>query len=134
MKFKVVGGEHFEAGVLYPKGSIIETDSPLDTMFECKFERIDNAVVASPIEVMPKLKKTEPEPVVEEEKPPVILPEGKMVDGLFRYAPEDTGLHVFRIGQQKYNVYDEDDYSKPLNDEPMTKSKTQTFLDVEIGE
>ena len=130
MKFKVLGGEHFEAGVLYPKGSIIETENPLDKMFACKFERLDNIV--APIESKP-MDKVEPKPVVEEEKPPAILPEGKMVDGLFSYNPEDTGLHVFRIGQQKYNVYDEDDYSKPLNDEPLTKSKTQSFLDIEIG-
>lgn len=137
MKFRVLASEHTdENGKVFKAGEVLFSERPLDTIFRNKFQRInDSKPLSEPtLEILTEgiqsLDIGGSNPIPEQEtaeEVKTIVPEGDLVDGLFDFDPEETGLHVY-LREKRYFVYDEFDMSTPLNDKPLTKNKVLLFI------
>ena len=67
-KFKVKEGRHFEDGVKYEKGQVVETYRDLVAMFPEKFERVIEAPSASSPSTSPPASSPAPFPVLKKRK------------------------------------------------------------------
>ena len=131
MNFKLISSSHSdENGKEYKVGDIVSSDRPLDTIFKNKFQRVTDYTPLEQTILMktPSGQKetdiTESTVVIEQDKP---LPDGELVDGLFDFDPDETGLHVYRVGKM-YNVYEEFDMTIPLNEKPLPKNRVMAFI------
>ena len=137
MKFRVLASEHTdENGKVFKAGEVLSSERPLDTIFRNKFQRIiDSTPLSTPtLEILTEgiqsFNTEDSSPIPEQEtvgEVKVIVPEGDLVDGLFDFDPEETGLHVYQR-EKRYFVYDEFDMSAPLNDKPLAKNKVLSFI------
>jgi len=120
-KFKIISGSYFEDGQLYHVGEVVPSDKALDTIFMGRFHRLSGSPVLGPVETS----KDTPDKVVPITSNPT--GKGELVDGLFKYSPEGTGLHVYKRGT-KFFVYDIDSLAEPLNEKGLTKPKVIPFI------
>lgn len=119
MKFKNLGGNHDENGVIYVKGDIIESDRDLDEMFTHKFQRVAEA----PPEPKRKKLKVKKKSTA---KPPQEPADKRGVDVTEEFDPGE-GLKIFRRGS-KFHVYEEDS-TDPLNDKGLNKVDVESFVE-----
>ena len=139
-RYKVLEGSHGEGSRLYAKGEVFESEADLEKIFPGRFQCLGDALEKGPDPVQDleneeerQISQDSPQETTEEppqEQEPLPTIEGELVDGEFKFSPEDTGLHVYQRGN-RYFVYDIDNLEKPLNSKGLQKSKVQKFLNAQ---
>ena len=140
MKYKVIHGSHGHAKKVYERGEVFESFDPLETMFPGKFEIVGaGAPVAVPAETMPNTPSRQLKPrqqAVEVAKPAVESPnqpslssgpEGQDVTKRFPRAAEES-YRVYHLDDGTYNIYDDEDLSRPVNAAPVAKAQVNAVI------
>lgn len=123
MKFQVIKGRHVHKGKKYFEGDIIESDSPLDTLFRGKFMRVSDTFVDNikPIEKSEAQKETKPKDD-DDCTADFFNPEEIEKNGVI--------VRVVKKGNRKsYDVFDaEHPEDGKLNDAPLAKGAVIDFV------
>ena len=118
MLWKLLGGQHEEAGKRYKKGDTISTPRDLGRMFKFKFERL-------PDQLSVKLQEAIKEEMAAEE----VSVEDNDVTDQFPAAEDVVGLKVLRMTSGKslkYNVLKD---GVVLNDKLLSKGQVSVFIE-----
>lgn len=144
--FKLLGGTHFEDGKLYRRGEVVESNRPLDTNFENKFQKVGGPVSESPRakEIRARKASKSAAPVKTAKggkkgpqkgaeagqgagKDPGANPFGKDVTGEYEQA-QNFGLQVFRK-RDLHTVIDPADPKTPLNEKGIPSDAVNDFVE-----
>lgn len=146
--FKVLAQEFTYKGKTYKAGQFVQSATDLSKVFFGLFAKVESVSTPAP-EAKPPTETPEtptqpvsapttpPEPVVEAESalteavapvvaPVVHPPKGRDVTKNFKRAVDEDYL-VYKT-TAGYTVYDKDDPSKPLNEEPIQKAAVDRFI------
>jgi hypothetical protein len=108
-------GPHFDAQTrqILRGPCTVTSIKPLDQIFPEKFEKAEEFVSNIAPSEPPSEKASE---------------SSEDVSDQFDYSVEETGLVVLQTAKNRFDVCEADDFSSPLNDEPLTKSKVLPFI------
>lgn len=144
-RLEVLAGGHVDETGSHSKGDQFETEKPLHQILKNKFRIIGSRTTEVRSEgpgpekkdqdpqKTEKSPRTNPEPKTDTPEPPDDSeegnsPPGKDVTGDFP-AAKDQGILILKDGRN-FSIYEEDDLSKPVNEDSITTKKAAAaFLD-----